>query len=151
MNKCLNFHIIRNMFSDFSDLRKGKFPGCYYTFRTQIIPETIGFIVCIICLCTDMSLNLRTDFLCIHIDSRISNDQGIRFQFFQLCQIFSDSRQIIIMSQNIYSYINLYSMFMGKDNSLFHIIMGKILGFSSQSKGFSTDIYSICSENNSNL
>ena len=42
-------------------------------------------------------------------------------------------------------------MFMGKSDSFLHIFMGKVLCFGTKSKGFSTDIYCICSENNSNL
>ena len=123
MNKSLDFHIIRNMCTELTDFFQREFPGRYNTFRAELMPETIRLIVCIVCLCTDMALNLRTDLTCIRKDSRVCNDQCIRFQFFQLLQIFSDSRKIIIMCQNIYCHINFYSMFMCKRNSLCHIFM----------------------------
>ena len=151
MDECFNLHILRNMLSDLFNLRKRKLSGCYHTLCSQIVPETICLIVSIVCLCTDMTFDFRAYFLCIHIDSRVCNDQCIRLQFFQFCQIFPHTRQIIIMGQNIYSHINFHSMFMGKSDSFLHIFMGKVLCFGTKSKGFSTDIYCICSENNSNL
>ena len=123
MNKSLDFHIIRNMFTDLTDFFQRKFPCRYDTFRAELIPETVCLIVCIVCLCTDMAFYFRTNFTGIGKNSRICNDQCIRFQFFQLLQIFSDSRKVIIMRQNIYCHINLYSMFMCKRNSLCHIFL----------------------------
>ena len=78
MYKCFNLHIIRNICTDLLDFLKRKLTCSYDALRSQPIPEFIGFIVCIICLCTDMTLNLRTDFLCIGKNSRICDDQCIR-------------------------------------------------------------------------
>ena len=62
MNKSLDFHIIRNMFTDLTDFFQRKFPCRYDTFRAELIPETVCLIVCIVCLCTDMAFYFRTNF-----------------------------------------------------------------------------------------
>ena len=151
MHKCLNLHIIRNMGTDLPDFLQRKLSCSHHSLRSQLIPETIRFIIGIIGLGTDMALNFRTDFSGISKNSRICDNEPVRLQFLQLFQIFPDTCEIIVMCQNIHSHINLHSMLMGKCNSLCHILMGKILCLCTESKSFPADIYSICPKDHSNL
>ena len=121
MDKCLDLHIIRNVCTDLTDFLQGKLSGTYHTFRTKIIPETVCLIVGIVGLCTDVAFDLRADFFCIHKDSRICNDQGVRTDLFQLLKIFPYSLKISVMSQDIHCHINFYTMIMCKFDSLTHI------------------------------
>ena len=148
MDKSLDFHILRNVSTDFPDFLKGKLSGSHHALCTKLVPEAIGFIIGVICLGTDMALDFRTDFPGIRENPRICNDQCVRLQILQFFQIFLHSRQIIVMCQDIHGHINLHSMLMGKGNSRLHVLMGKILGFCTQSKGLSPDIHSIGPEHN---
>ena len=63
MNKGLDLQIIRNMRPDLADLFQRQLSGRYHPLGTQLMPEQIGLIIGIVCLGTDMALNLRTDSL----------------------------------------------------------------------------------------
>ena len=91
MAPCTNvsISISSGMFARISRiLIKRKFSGCYHTFGSQTVPETISLIIGIICLCADMAFDLRTDFSCISKNTRVCNDQRIWFQLFQFCKVF---------------------------------------------------------------
>ena len=122
MDKRLNLHVIRNMCPNFPDFLQRKFSCTYHTFCSQIIPETVCLIIGIVRLCTDVALNLRTDFLCIHKDSRICDNQCVRTDFLQFLKIFSYAFKIPVMGQDIYCHINFYTMGMGKSNALAHVL-----------------------------
>ena len=79
MYKCFDFHIIRNVGTDFPNFFQRQFTCCYDTFGSETIPETISLVVCIICLRTDVAFDLRANFTGISKDSRVCNDQRIRF------------------------------------------------------------------------
>ena len=121
VDKRFNLHILRNMCPDLPDLFQRKLSCTYHTFGTKVIPETVSLIIGIICLCTDVTLNLRADFLCIHKDSRICDDQCVRSDLLQFLKIFPYTLKITVMRQDVYCHINLYTMGMGKCDSLTHI------------------------------
>ena len=79
MYKCLNFHIIRNICTDLTNLFQRQFTCSYNTFGSETVPESISLIIGIICLCTDVAFDLRADFTGISKDSRVCNDQCIWF------------------------------------------------------------------------
>ena len=144
MNKGFNFHILGNMLSDFSDFFQRQFSGSYHTFCSQPVPEPVGFIIGVVCLGTDVTFNFRTNFLRISKNSRICNDQRIRFQPLQLLKVLPNAWKVVIMSKNIYSHINLYAVLVSKSNPLCHIFSGKVFCFCPKTKSFSADIHSIC-------
>lgn len=65
MYKCLDFQILRNIRAQLFDFFQRQLSGGNHAARALFIPEIIGSIVCIVCLSTDMSLNLRTHFFAI--------------------------------------------------------------------------------------
>ena len=122
VDKRLNFHIIRNMCTDFPDFLQRKFSCTYHTLGTKIIPETVCLIVGVVRLCADVALDLRTDLLCVHKDSRICDNQCIRSDLLQFLKIFSYAFKIPVMRQDIHCHINFYTMCMGKGNTLTHVL-----------------------------
>ena len=50
--------------ADLTDLRKGKLSPADHPRRSQTVPEQKGAVIDIICLRTDMNIDLRTDALC---------------------------------------------------------------------------------------
>ena len=78
VNESFDLHVIRDICTDLLDLLEGKLTRCYNTLRPKVVPESVGFIVCIICLCTDMALDLRADLTRIGKDSRVCDDKCIR-------------------------------------------------------------------------
>ena len=148
MDKAFNLHLFRNIIPDLPNLLKGKLPCSNHTLCTLLPPELISRVIGIIRLRTDVALNLRTDFLCHLKNTRICNDQSIRFQSLKLFQVLTDSHKIPVMRQNIHRHIYLHSMVMCKRNSLLHILMGKILRLCPESKSLSADVYRIRAKNN---
>lgn len=57
--------------------------------------------------------------------------------FLQLFKISLYSRKILIVGQNIGCNIDLYTMLMGKGDSLPNLIIRKISGFGSEAEGLS--------------
>ena len=147
MYKCLDFQILRNIRAQLFDFFQRQLSGGNHAARALFIPEIIGSIVCIVCLSTDMSLNLRTHFFCDLKHSRIRNNKSIRLDFLEFLKIFTHSRQILIVCQDIGCYIHFHIMFMRKCDSFFHVLHGKVLRFCAESKCFSSDINRICSKN----
>lgn len=65
--------------------------------------------------------------------------------FLQLFKISLYSRKILIVGQNIGCNIDLYTMLMGKGDSLPNLIIRKISGFGSEAEGLSAQIYCVSS------
>ena len=121
MHKGLNLKVIRNMLPDRFDLPHGQLSGGNHTLRAKLIPETVCLIIGIVCLRTDVSLDLRTYPFCNLKYARICDDQRIRLYLFQLFKVFLHAFQIIIVSENICCHIDLDAMLMGKRNALRHL------------------------------
>ena len=79
MYKCLYLQIIGNVFPDLPDLPQGKFSCRYHTGSTEFLPELKCSVIGVVCLCTDMAFYFRTNFTGIGKNSRVCNDQRIRF------------------------------------------------------------------------
>ena len=94
-----------------------------------------------------MSLNLWTNLLRNVKYTRISNNQSIRTDFFQLFKIFSHPMKILIMRKDIRCHIHLDITGMGKLNSFFHFFHGKVLRLCPQPECFAANIHGVCPEN----
>ena len=154
MYKCLYLQIIGNVFPDLPDLPQGKFSCRYHTGSTEFLPELKCSVIGVVCLCTDMAVNIRAYFSGDRKDCRICNDQCIwpvRLHILQFRKIFPHTVKIIIMCQNICRHINFNSPCMCKCNSLCHLFLGKIFGFGSESECLSPDVDRIGSINNCNF
>ena len=88
MDEALDLHILRNMFADLANFLQGQLPRRYHALRALFIPEKERPVVCIICLCADMDLHLRENASGNLKNTRIGNNQRIRLDFFQFCEIF---------------------------------------------------------------
>ena len=86
--KALNFHIRRNMAADFLQLCQGKLSCGNHTLCAQIPPEQPRLVVRAVCLRGNVQLDLRAHSLRNHEQSGIGNNQRIRLDFFQFCEIF---------------------------------------------------------------
>ena len=146
VDKCLDFQIIRDMGADLFNFFQRKFTGGDDTAGSLAIPEMIGAVIRIICLCTDMTVDLRADFFCDIEHARIRNDQRIRPDLFQFFKIFPHARQILIMSQDICRNIDFHALLMGKADPFFHLLHGEIFRFGAKAESFATDIDRISAE-----
>ena len=79
VNESLNLHIIRNIGTYLANLLQRKLTCSYHALRPKIVPETVGFVISVICLSADVALDLRANLLGIGKNTRISYDQGVRF------------------------------------------------------------------------
>ena len=95
MDKGFNIHILWDVITDFSDFTKRKFAGGYHTLCAHLVPEIEGTIVCIVRLCTDMTFDIRTDFLCQHKNSWVSDDKTVWSVRFHIVQFFKISTHTI--------------------------------------------------------
>ena len=89
MNERLDLKIVRNIGTDFLDLSQRKLSRRHHALCPLLIPEPVGAVIGVVCLRTDMALDLGTDFLSNHIDPRIGNDQRIRLYLPKLGEILS--------------------------------------------------------------
>ena len=87
--------------------------------------------------------DFRTFFSRYAENPRIRNDQAVRTQNPQFPQILPGSFQIPVVSQNVHRHINLYPVFMGKQDPCLHILHGKVFCLCSQAKGLSADIHRV--------
>ena len=78
------------LFPDLPDLPQGKFSCRYHTGSTEFLPELKCSVIGVVCLCTDMAVNIRAYFSGDRKDCRICNDQSIR----QIREHISDDLEI---------------------------------------------------------
>ncbi len=143
MNKRLYLHFLRNLSANLPDLLQRQLPCGYDPARAQIPPKPVCPVIRIICLCGNMKLHLRTNFLCQHKHPRIGNDQRIRTDLFQFPEIISRRGKIFVMCKNISSHIDPHAALMRKRDAFFHFLRRKILRLCAQSEFLSPDIHGI--------
>ena len=99
------------------------------------MPETVGAVIGVVCLRTDMALDLGTDFLSNHINARIGNDQRIRPDLSEARRNTLHTVEISIVRQDIGGHVYFHIMGMGKSNPLLRSLPWKS---SSPSRGVRT-------------
>ena len=151
MNKGLDLKIVRNIGTDFLDLSQRKLSRRHHALCPLLIPEPVGTVIGVVCLRTDMALDLGTDFLSNHIDPRIGNDQRIRLYLPKLGKILSHTVEISVVRQDIGGNVYFHIMGMRKSNPLPDLFHGKVLRFRAESERFAPDIYCIRSVDHSNF
>ena len=151
MNERLDLKIVRNIGTDFLDLSQRKLSRRHHALCPLLIPEPVGAVIGVVCLRTDMALDLGTDFLSNHIDPRIGNDQRIRLYLPKLGKILSHTVEISVVRQDIGGNVYFHIMGMRKSNPLLDLFHGKVLRLRAESERFASDIYCVCSVDHSNF
>ena len=151
MHKRLDLQIIRNMRPDLFDLCHRELPRGNDPLRSQLIPEAVRLIICIICLCADMAFNFRTDALCDRKYTWVCDDQSIRPNLFQFLKIGFHACEVAIVRENIRRHIYLYAMLVCKGNALLHILHRKIFRLGAQTECLAANVYRICAKHHCGL
>ena len=146
VDKALHLHIRRYILPDFPDFLKGKLPGTDHPLCPQLMPEPVGHIIGVVCLRGNVDINFRADSFCQHKHSRVRDNQRVRRKLPEFFKIFFGSRQIPVMRQNVCRHMHPHVSGMGKGDSLFHILMGKVFGFGAQAESLSSYVYGVRAE-----
>ena len=82
MDKAFNLHILWNMGADFPNLLQRELSCRNHPFSSQLVPEQIGAVICIVGLGAYMKLHIRQDSSRDGEDAGIRDNQGIRLNLF---------------------------------------------------------------------